>query len=196
MASILGIEDKELVDSIESSMESALIEWGNETIARLRKSLQDTTSDSTSGDLEQSLITLPINYKGNEWILSFQAEDYWKFINKGVRGIGGVHKSKSAFANKGDMYEVKAPDSPFSFKNTDQGKPSYKHFLEWARVKSLSPFAVRESVFRSGIRATHFFDNVVNQKWIDELVKRMEKSGAREIEISLKRGFDAQVKGI
>lgn len=195
MASIFGIPDSELGKSEFESMSAALTKWGNDTIEKLLESYDSKNiGEGTAGTLRQSMVVLPIKFKEQVWNMSFEAEDYWKFINKGVVGVGGVHQSDTPFAQMGAAYEIKAPDSPFSFK--ENTKPSYKHFLEWAYQKGLNPFAVRESVFRSGIRATHYFDEVMTPEWTAQLVKRMEKAGAREIEISLGRGFKAKVTGV
>ena len=53
------------------------------------------------------------------------------------------------------MWKQKGKGSPFSFKIGN--KPSVKHFTQWANSKGLSPFAVRESVFRQGISRSLFF---------------------------------------
>jgi hypothetical protein len=81
--------------------------------------------------------------------------DYYDFINKGV---------------KGTISQAKAPGSPYSFKNK---KPPL--FKEWSYRKGLNPFAVRESVFKKGIRKRPFWDkayNTITQGDIFELLKR------------------------
>ena len=78
--------------------------------------------------------------------------------NQGVMGAGGVRSTTSKFKktdNKGKMWKQKGKGSPFSFKIGN--KPSVKHFTQWANSKGLSPFAVRESVFRQGISRSLFF---------------------------------------
>lgn len=186
MPSIFGIPDSKLVQDEQSSMGSALIEWGNETIEKLKASLDEKVSDGTRGDLRQSLIVLPLKVQDQSWSMEFQAEDYWKFINKGVQGLGGTNESK------GIAYQNKGGGSPFSFK--EGNKPSARHFESWSNAKGLNMYAVRESVFRQGIRPTHFFDDVITPEWTAELVKRMEQAGAREIEISISGDFKATIK--
>ena len=197
MPSIFGIPDSDLQKSEFESMSAALTKWGDDTVDKLLESYDNKKiGKGTPGTLRQSMVVLPINYKNQNWNLSFEAEAYWKFINEGVQGVGADPDTEEG-TRKLDWVN-KAPNSPFSFKQNNP--PSYKHFIEWARVKNLNPFAVRESIFRSGIKATHYYDEVITDDWIKELVKRMEKAGAREIEISLKKDnekqFSAAIKGI
>ena len=85
-------------------------------------------------------------------------EDYLEFIDKGVRGAGGVRKTTSKFKstnNKGKLWKIKAKDSPFRFGKS--GGISPKHFRSWAAQKGLSPFAVAKAVYHQGIETTNFF---------------------------------------
>jgi hypothetical protein len=85
-------------------------------------------------------------------------EDYLEFIDKGVRGAGGVRKTTSKFKrtnNKGKLWKIKAKDSPFKFGKS--GGISPRHFTAWARQKGLSPFAVAKAVYHQGIETTNFF---------------------------------------
>ena len=173
--------DTELATGQET-MSDVLIAWGNEVVKALKKSLDDKTSDGTSGELEQSIVVLPINYLGQKWQLQFKAADYWKFINKGVQGVGGKKADGGNWSNKGGS-------SPFRFKNK---KPPLIHGIglsAWAYNKGLNPYAVRESIFRRGIKPTFFFDSVVNKSLKEDLIERLEKAGAKEVEITLSKDF-------
>jgi len=186
----LGIDDKDL--GIGEGLQSVLVKWGNETIEKLRKSLDSKTSDNTSKNLEQSLVVLPIVMNGENWTMNFQADGYWKFINSGVHGKGETRKTDSPFGDAGSVFQDKGGNSPFMFK---EAKPSVKHFLGWANTKGLNPYAVRESVYQKGIAPTHFFDEVISKEWIAELVKRVEKAGAKQIEIDISKDFKARING-
>ena len=96
---------------------------------------------------------------GANWFsLSFIMEDNAMFQDQGVKGAGGTRKSTSKFKrtnNRGKIWKQKAPNSPFSFK--EGNKPSVKHFEAWSKKRGLSAFAVREAVFRQGIKPSLFF---------------------------------------
>ena len=148
--------------------------WNNETIERLRKSLDERASSGTSQMLRQSIEPQAIQTTDNGLSVEIVMEDYYKFIDEGVQGVGGEKKS-------GGIFEQVAPNSPFSYKQ--ENKPSVKHFEQWANGKGLNPFAVRESVFRKGIKPNLFYSDVMTEQWIDELVDRLEVAGAGTIEV-------------
>jgi hypothetical protein len=107
-----------------------------------------------TGDLRQS-VQMPVKFFGTKFVATLFMADYYDFINKGV---------------KGTISQAKAPGSPYSFKNK---KPPL--FKEWSYRKGLNPFAVRESVFKKGIRKRPFWDkayNTITQGDIFELLKR------------------------
>lgn len=185
-----GTADKAYIESNsggEDTMVVTLQKWGNETIKKFRESLRNKISTDTSRNLEQKTIVLPVQFGANKYVMLFSAPDYWKFINKGVSGAGGNRKGEgSPFVNK-------APQSPFRFKDkkppVNYSSLSGNSLRQWAHQKGLSEYAVRESIFRQGIKATNYFDDVWTKQWIGTLVKRLEKSGAKEVELILTQGF-------
>lgn len=161
------------------SIQDVLIEWGNEVIGKLKASLTAKTSTGTTKQLDQSLVVLPIELGDSKFTLKFQAEDYWKFINEGVRGVGGQKKDGSVWTQKGGA-------SPYTFRDK---KPPTEALSLWAYAKGLNVFAVQNSVFHKGIKPTHFWDEVINENLVKDLVKRLEKAGAKEVELILSKDF-------
>jgi hypothetical protein len=109
--------------------------------------------------------------------LYFEMDLYGQFQDQGVRGAGGVRKSTSAFKktnNKGKIWKQNAPNSPFRFRDK---KPSVKHFEAWANSKGLNPYAVRESVYRQGIKPSLFFTKPFNKAFKDLPNELIEKYG-------------------
>ena len=154
--------------------EATLDQWNNETIKLLQKSLDEKASTGTSQALRQSIEPQAIKTTDNGLSVEIVMEDYYKYIDQGVQGVGGEKKG-------GGIFEQVAPNSPFSYK--EGNKPSAEHFKQWALTKNLNPFAVRESVFRKGITPNHFYSDVMTEQWIDVLVDRLEKVGAGAVEI-------------
>jgi len=166
----------------QNPLEATLDQWSNETIDKLRQSLDENNSSGTSGALRQSIEALAIQQTETGISVTIVAEDYYKYIDQGVQGVGGENKSK------GGTFPNVAPNSPFRYK---QGvKPSAKHFDLWARVKGLNPFAVRESVFRKGLTPSYFYSKVMTDEWIDELSNRLETAGAGTVEIIIKESIE------
>ena len=155
-------------------IEATLDQWNNETIERLQKSLDEKASSGTSQKLRQSIVPQAIQETDNGLSVEIIMEDYYKFIDQGVQGVGGEREDGSIFSQV-------APNSPFSYKK--ESKPSVEHFRQWAQGKGLNPFAVRESVFRKGLTPNHFYSDVMTEQWIDVLRDRLEVAGAGTVEI-------------
>ncbi len=172
----MAIDDSLLTSTGQgvNPFEATLDQWNNETIERLQKSLDEKASTGTSQALRQSIVPQAIKITDNGLSVEIVMEDYYKYIDQGVQGVGGEKKG-------GGIFEQVAPNSPFSYK--EGAKPSARHFEQWAQVKGLNPFAVRESVFRKGIRPNHFYSDVMTEEWINELSSRLEKVGAGAVEI-------------
>ena len=153
----------------------ALDTWNVETLELLKKSLDERASSGTSLMLRQSIEPQQVKRTETGLLLEIVMEDYYKFIDEGVQGVGGDNKST------GGIFQNVAPNSPFSYK--DGVKPSYKHFEQWANVKGLNPFAVRESVFRKGIKPNYFYTDVMTDDRINILVDRLEVAGAGTVEV-------------
>ena len=179
-----GQEDSSFVESnigAEGTFNVVLEKWGNESIEKLRKSLRDKTSTGTSKQLEQSLIALPIQVGSGTFLLTLKGEDYYKYIDKGVQGAGG-QRSEGQWTNK-------APQSQFKFSSKKPPLTRGQGLSLWAYTKGINEYAVRESIFRQGIKATNFYSDIMNEKWIGELVSRLEKSGAKEIELVISKEY-------
>ena len=126
-----------------------VIKQAKSNLTRMHKKSSSKLYNSIKGEVKE----MP-----NSIRLGFDMEEYGFFQDKGVRGVGGVRSTTSKFQrtnNKGKMWKQKGKNSPFSFKANN--KPSVKHFTQWANSKGLSPYAVRESVWRQGIAPSLFF---------------------------------------
>ena len=176
MPSVLGLSDSELNSiPIDSTIGGVLQAFGNEIQTELRESLQSKGSENTAV-LGQSII-FDIEFLGSAYLFELKMEKYGDFIDEGVAGIGG-NKSD------GTAYEAVQTSGRFSFK--EGKKPPL--FKEWAQSKGVNPFAVRESIFRKGIKGNKWFTEVMNQRKIDNLITRLEKAGVKEISLQFSNG--------
>lgn len=126
-----------------------VISQAKANLTRMHKRSSSKLYNSIKGEVKE----MP-----NSIRLGFDMDEYGFFQDQGVKGAGGVRSTTSKFKrtnNKGKIWKQNAPNSPFSFKANR--KPSVKHFKVWAESKGLNPFAVRESVFRQGIKPSLFF---------------------------------------
>lgn len=177
----MAIDDSLLTGIGSDNIQTVILDWQNETIVKLQKSLDEKASSGTSLKLRQSIQPRKLEQTENGLLMVIEAEDYYKYIDEGVRGVGGEKKG-------GGIFQQVAPNSPFSYKKGS--KPSVKHFEQWARIKGLNPFAVRESVFRKGLTPNFFFSSVMTNEWINELSTRLEEVGANNIEVILKNSIE------
>lgn len=170
--------------AIGEGIQDVLIEWGNEVNDKLQKSLVAKISSGTTLGLQQSLVVMPIEIRDSKFTLKFLADDpLWRFINKGVSGSSDNKKKD------GSIYTNKAPASPFSFKDKKPRIVQGEGISLWAYAKGANVWVVQNSIFHKGIKPTHFWDEVINQNLVKDLVKRLEKAGAKEVELVLSKDF-------
>lgn len=175
--------DSELTTEGDDSIGGILQEFGNFLQANLRKSLFD--KEANVSDRLGSSILFNVDFSGSSWRFELSMEDYGKFIDQGVQGAGKDPESKSS-----KVFPNVAPASPFSFKQNK--KPSVEHFRAWSNYRGgLNPYAIRESVFRSGIRPNYFYSSIVDENLINELVSLLEQKGA----IALEREIATSITG-
>ena len=110
-----------------------------------------------------------INYEAkaskNSFELDFFMEDYWEFVDYGVKGIGGTKADGSIWKKK------RVTNSKFKYKEGIQNKPSYKHFNGFTIRRGIAPRssggqftkrrglmeAISHSVWHTGLETTSFF---------------------------------------
>lgn len=161
-----------------------VIQQARSNLSKLKKNHTRKLYDSISGEIK----VMP-----NSLRLYFDMEEYGFYQDQGVMGAGGVRSTTSKFKktnNKGKMWKQKGKGSPFSFKIGN--KPSVKHFTQWANSKGLSPFAVRESVFRQGISRSLFFTTPFEKafkKLPDEMIEAYGLEAQETFDTIMKENF-------
>lgn len=171
---MLGIPDSELKGA--GGFTAKLEEWSNEIVKRLQKSLDNKSKLATSKALRQSIVAMPVVESSSGVGFDIVSLPYWKFVNSGVQGTGKQTENIK--------WTNKVTNSPFSFKG--DRKPSVKHFIDWAYLAGKSPFAVRETVWRQGLKPNHFYDEVVNKNLITEISEDLAEALGKDITIYLK----------
>ena len=194
-------DDELIFEGDTKTLGGVLQNFGNDLLEALRTSLRKSISSGTSKNLEQSIIFNVRLESLGVWRFELFMDNYADFIDQGVRGAGGTRKTTSKFGkgNKGRIFMQRAPNSPFRFKKKRppldvRDNPKAWSLRRWAESKGLNPFAIQESVFRQGIKATHFFSNVVTDKLIDKLTLSLERAGAKNVELDLISILKGKVK--
>jgi hypothetical protein len=156
-------------------------DFGNYTVDELISSLQSKVKGFTSKNLEQSIRFDVVPAGKDSYRFTVYFDEYGNYIDEGVQGIGSQGLSDEAKKKK--SWFNSQPQSQFRYKPGKKNRPSEKHFRTWARVHGLNSFAVRESVWRSGLKANEWFTDVKDRDLVAELIKRFETNGAKQMEI-------------
>lgn len=139
-------------------VENVLKDFGNDVIVGARKNLK---KKNASGALSKSL-DYDLAVHKQSFSLSFEWEDYGKFIDEGVKGVGGTKADGTKWKLK------KVFGSSFKYKNK---RPPHIAFNGWTIRKGIAPrskggqfqkrkgllFAIANSVYHTGLETTHFF---------------------------------------
>ena len=185
-SNLFDLDDSELQGlGDDETISGVLQNFGNELQEALRRSLDTAVYGITAQTLKQSVL-FDIQFLNSSYEFELKMEDYWEFFDKGVQGVGGVKKNGSVWAPKNTT-------SPFRFGtgNFSGTGAEFKRKTDlWAYANNANPFVVRQSIFMRGTKATNFFSDIVDEDLIKDLTKKLEKAGAREIEISLKNTID------
>ena len=119
-----------------------------------------------------------------------KADDYWQFVDEGVKGVGGFKGSGRArgqgspfkFSNK--MPPRRAIDKWIVTKPLKAGRDERGRFVS---RKSLA-FLIQRSIFQRGLERTQFFSRPFTEQ-LDKQTDNITKAFADDIEIALEQAF-------
>lgn len=170
---VQGLSEIDIQRKLATSegVNKVLHDFGNEIQEALKQNLDSRQSQGTSQALRQS-IRFEIENARSPFIFELNLNDYYKFQDQGVRGVGGSKKD-------GTMYTLKSPNSPFSYKDK-KPKLTSEGLEFWSYAKNLNPFFVQERIYRRGIKATNFYSDVVNEQRINKLIQDLKKAMKQE----------------
>jgi hypothetical protein len=157
-------ENKELINVLKK--------YGASVVAEMKTRLQNQNKvasgkllKSLKYDLSETLKTIELN---------FYADDYYKFVDKGVNGY------------------AQRVGSPFSFKPKD-GRGTGQSLMipalkKWCRIKGIpegKAFAIRRNIWKFGIAPTQFF-TIATTRRQKQLTKQIEEAQKKDLEAQLK----------
>lgn len=166
------------------NLKEALNEFSDNIVKDAKANLEKSGKVDT-GNLKDTLKNMGAKVSKNSIEIGIMMLPYGAFVDKGVKGVGGVRKQTSTFKktnNKGKLWKQKGKGSPYSFK--EGKKPSVKHFVEWSNKRGLSPYAVRESVYRQGIEPNRFLEKAVKEN-INNLSEVIKDAFALDVQSTL-----------
>jgi|SRR6056297_171463 len=160
-----------------SNVEKEFNLFGKRIIKQARTVLSKKGINATK-DLYDSMRYETKVFKSGALEFSFFMEDYWKFVDEGVRGVGG---SKA----DGSQWKLKKNTGKFRYKDK---MPPPKAFSKWLTIKGKNvrdargrfvkrksaQFAVANAVYHQGTEQTDFFRRpfeLAYQKLPDDIVR-------------------------
>ena len=161
---------------------------------------------SASRKLKRSISSkTKVSKKSFETSISMQ--DYGIFIDQGVKGVGGLRKYKDGKKLPAPIQwkRKKVINSPFSYKIK---RPPSRVFSQWSVRTGIAPrvpkgtsaggqfkrrkglqFALAESVFRTGLKTTHFLTIPFNKEF-KKLPEDLLKNYSIDVETTLGKSLD------
>lgn len=167
--------------------------WLNVRIRRMQRNLAAAKHGSNnSGALRQSLgknYDKSIKQRGGFIIGTIQAEDYWYYVDAGVRGVGGESDITSrAMPNQNNTSDAsyKKGRKPPLFWNKD--KIPRGPIGDWVRTKLkaggndlFTALNIREGIYRKGIKGNKFASSVLTKKDLKELYESLAEKLAEDV---------------
>lgn len=193
LLSDLGVDEEEI--NFESEIEKSIVLFVTQLAEDLRTNLASKDDYYKDSELMQSIGILPLKISGSSITMSIEMNGYGSFLNKGVSGVSNKF------------------DSPFSFKTLSVNhdfrdnlkrwitKRGFKLESRYSQTKDLTKskraekqidektqmaYAMGTSIKKEGIEATHFIDEVYNEKVIADFGKSLSTMMGKKIKVVIK----------
>lgn len=174
----LGTSKEVLENRGNSPLSELLTSLSEEIVDRLRQALVDRDINTSSQGLSQSIGISEIKIDGDQVNVAISAEFYWKYVNYGVNGTE---------INHGAPAWGPAPSGEQSFSQAIrewipqrglQLPPEFSSFEQFT-------YAIMTNIRKFGKEARPFFQDVVNERLVEELREPITNVIGRAIEISI-----------
>jgi hypothetical protein len=190
-----------LTDEILDKCADVLLEWGNANAEQMRILLrQRLKQKQTESNLAQSIQTKGATVKGGVVTMTIDLNDYWMFVDLGVRGL----KNQSASGVPTKTYTNKDFPQGFAFKNTSTPPQMILALQDFITRKGIpartskdqSNFdvvvtsfqmasAMADAIKLKGIDGTKFYTDTFNQESYNELTNKLSTIIGQEVEFKL-----------
>jgi len=167
--------------TIENKSYALVTKW-LEGVVKLAKQNLANANAIASNALAQSITVEPITLTDSSFVVAIKANDYWKFVDLGV---------------KGSVSSSRAPNSPFQYRDK---RPPIRPIQEWIAFKSIPlqgrdkiaanrSFAINiaNKIRREGLRATNFMSNAVTEDMVAVLTENIAEVLGKSISVATVR---------
>ena len=169
-------------------VEKELREFGERVHKKARDILKQKDKN-TSGALSKSL-DFEIKKMPNTISLTLFWEDYGKFVDEGVKGVGGTKadgtkwKLKKVFGTNNKYKDKRPPKDAFNGWTIRRGLAPRDKKGRFLKRNSLL-YMIANSVYHTGLETTHFFTKPFRDEFLS-LSDKLNESYSLEIENTLK----------
>ena len=171
-----------LADGAIENKSYALVTKWLEGVVRLAKQNLANANAIGSNSLAQSIVVEPITLTDSSFVVAIKANDYWKYVDLGVKGA---------------VSSSRAPNSPFQYRDK---RPPIRPIQEWIAFKSIQlegrdkkaanrSFAINiaNKIRREGLRATNFMSNAATKEMVDVLTENIAEVLGKSISVATVR---------
>ena len=171
-----------LADGAIDNKSYALVTKWLEGVVRLAKQNLANANAIASDSLSASIDIKPITLTDSSFVVAIVANDYWKFVDLGVKGA---------------VSSSRAPNSPFQYRDK---RPPIRPIQEWIAFKSIPlegrdkqaanrSFAINiaNKIRREGLRATNFMSNAATKEMVDVLTENIAEVLGKSISVATVR---------
>ncbi len=167
--------------AIENKSYAVVKKWLEGVITLAKQNLANSgaiASDSLSASIDFEPITLT----DTSFVVAIVANDYWKFVDLGVKGA---------------VSSSRAPNSPFQYRDK---RPPIRPIQEWIAFKEIQlegrdkkaanrSFAINiaNKIRRGGLRATNFMSNAATKEMVDVLTENIAEVLGKSISVATVR---------
>jgi len=171
-----------LADGAIENKSYALVTKWLEGVVKLAKQNLANANAIASDSLSASINIKPITLTDTSFVVAIVANDYWKFVDLGVKGA---------------VSSSRAPNSPFQYRDK---RPPIRPIQEWIAFKEIQlegrdkkaanrSFAINiaNKIRREGLRATNFMSNAVTEDMVAVLTENIAEVLGKSISVATVR---------
>jgi hypothetical protein len=171
-----------LADGAIENKSYALVTKWLEGVIKLAKQNLANANAIASDSLSASIDIKPITLTDTSFVVAIVANDYWKYVDLGVKGA---------------VSSSRAPNSPFQYRDK---RPPIRPIQEWIAFKEIPlegrdkeaanrSFAINiaNKIRREGLRATNFMSNAATKEMVDVLTENIAEVLGKSISVATVR---------
>jgi hypothetical protein len=171
-----------LADGAIENKSYALVTKWLEGVIKLAKQNLANANAIASDSLSASIDIKPITLTDTSFVVAIVANDYWKFVDLGVKGA---------------VSSSRAPNSPFQYRDK---RPPIRPIQEWIAFKEIQlegrdkkaanrSFAINiaNKIRREGLRATNFMSNAATKEMVNVLTENIAEVLGKSISVATVR---------